>query len=106
ADIGRHTSEEQVGNTGSAQHQFQIRCVECAEPGFINDGLAGQWCQLMDYGMPELATDQQPTQRSNTANRGSGARGSPPFDAGEVGEVRAVSFPGMEYPHAEASGSQ
>ncbi len=96
ADVGGDAGQDQIVDAAGAQDQFRVGGAEGAFAGLVEHDFSGQRCQLVDDFPARLATYQNLAARTWVADSRADALRAPAFVGGQVTEVRAMAFAGMD----------
>src|SRR5271154_3252333 len=97
AHVGGDAGEHQVANPGAAQDQLEIGGEESTLAGLVDDGLAGERCEVR-YDLPSrLAAHQYSPAGSGVADSGADSAAAPLLVRRQIGEVGAMAFSGMHH---------
>ena len=96
ADVGGDAGEHDVLDAAQPQHQFEIGGAERALAGLVDDGLARQRREIGDDLPAGFAAHQHPAAWAGIADSRADLPRAPLLVGGQVGEIGAVSFAGMD----------
>ena len=92
ADVCGDTRKDDVADAALPQHHVEVRRVERALAGLVDDRLALHRRQLVDDLPPRLSPDQNAALRAWSADGCADLLGAPAFIGREVGKVGAVAL--------------
>ena len=96
ADVGGDPGQHDVLDAAQPQHQFEVGGAERSLAGLVDDGLTRQRRQIRNDLPAGLAAHQHAAARAGIADPGADLARTPLLVGGQVGEVGAVSFAGVD----------
>src|SRR5664279_485964 len=91
ANFGRHAADEQLRDAAVLEHRVEIGRVERALAGLVDDGLAGDRCEIGDDVVTGFAANEDPAHRPAVAD----ADGETPargFRRRQIREIGTMAF--------------
>ena len=96
ADVGGDAGQHDVLDAAQAQHQFEIGGAERALAGLVDDRLAVARRQLGNDLPAGLAAHQDAAARPGIADAGADLPRAPALVGGQIGEIGAMAFAGVD----------